>query len=198
MSYSKQELAEILNNPDIKIDTTGLIPSPEALTGSTDGIKASRGKSTHTDKIKPVQCVNIQKPKRGTVIRMRYPGSIITENHYLGRNGKQTYMKPEAREWQRELILRIATCGVIDWQAPIKIKIEGTFRNYREYPDMHNLKCVYDGVQAAIGLNDKHYYTETIPGIVDKTKEPHILITIEEIIKESKGCQINAMIAGSG
>ena len=155
MSYSKQELAEILNNPDIKIDTTGLIPSPKALTGSTDGIKAARCKSTHTDKIKPVQCVNIQKPKRGTVIRMSYPGNYITENHAYNRNGRQTFMKPEAREWQDELILRIKTCGIADWQEPLKVKIEGVFTNRRECIDVHNLKIVFDAVEKGTGITIK-------------------------------------------
>jgi Holliday junction resolvase RusA-like endonuclease len=181
MSYSKQELAEILNNPDIKIDTTGLIPSPKALTGSTDGIKAARCKSTHTDKIKPVQCVNIQKPKRGTVIRMSYPGNYITENHAYNRNGRQTFMKPEAREWQDELILRIKTCGIADWQEPLKVKIEGVFTNRRECIDVHNLKIVFDAVEKGTGINDKRMQTETIPGIIDTGQAPAIIVTITEM-----------------
>ena len=160
---------------------TGLIPSPEHLTRSTNGIKALKGKSTHTDKIKPVQCVNIQKPKRGTVIRMSYPGNYITENHAYNRNGRQTFMKPEAREWQDELILRIKTCGIADWQEPLKVKIEGVFTNRRECIDVHNLKIVFDAVEKGTGINDKRMQTETIPGIIDTGQSPAIIVTITEM-----------------
>jgi hypothetical protein len=119
--------------------------------------------------------------KRRAVIRMVYPGGVITENHAYGRNGKHSYMKAEALEWQNDLIVRVKSCGVHDWQLPLKIRIEGTFKNLRQMPDLHNLKLLFDGIQKAIGLNDKHFYTETIPGVIDKTVKPIILITIEEI-----------------
>jgi hypothetical protein len=68
----------------------------------------------------------------------------------------------------------------IEWQAPLKIHISGVFKNKRSVPDLHNLKCLYDAIQTATGINDRFYYTETEPGVIDKIQEPHILIRIEE------------------
>jgi hypothetical protein len=118
--------------------------------------------------------------KRMVIVVMDYPGSIISENHYLGRNGKHTYVKDEARIWQTELIFKIKRYE-IDWQLPLKVTVEAVFKNRRESCDLHNFKCLYDAIQLATGLDDKNFHTATSPGIIDKSQRPHILITIEEL-----------------
>jgi hypothetical protein len=119
--------------------------------------------------------------KRQTTIKIGYPGSVITENHYLGRNGKATYVKPEAREFQKDLIAGLEACGVRKYHAPIKVTMTGVFKNENRRPDMQNMKCVYDAIETFTGLNDKDFYTETIPGTIDKNQDPHLLIKIAEL-----------------
>lgn len=176
MTYSQSEVEKLFSdNPDLRVDTTGI--------DNVNFIKKQRSKKPIPERTsKPVgQTLPTEGTKRHTIIKMPYPGSVITENHYLGRNGKNSYVKPEVREWKNDLIALVNNCGIKDWKLPLKIRVEGTFKNLRECPDLHNLKCLYDGIQEATGLNDKNYYTETIPGVIDKSKSPFILITISEI-----------------
>jgi hypothetical protein len=119
--------------------------------------------------------------KRHTTIKMEYIGCVIAENNCYEGFGKTRHMKSEAREWQNDLIKEIQCCHILDWRLPLKITISGVFKNDRERPDIHNLKIVHDGIQKATGLNDKNFHTETIPGVIDKTQRPHILIRIEEL-----------------
>lgn len=118
--------------------------------------------------------------RRFTTIKMPYIGSVITENHYLGRNGNRTYVKPEAREWQSDLIATIKRCGITDWKLPLKIILTGYFKNNRETPDLHNMKILFDSIQEATGLNDRYFQIETRPSS-DHVKEPYLLIEIWEV-----------------
>jgi hypothetical protein len=166
MNISQSQLEKMLtDNPEIKIDS-GLErrkPSKPTLNATPQPVVPNKG------------------TKRHETIRMPYPGCVITENHYLGRNGKSSYVKPEAREWQNDLIQLIKNCKVQDWTLPLKITVSGVFKNDRERCDLHNLKILYDSIQKATGLNDKDYHTETIPGVIDKEQSPHLDIKLEEI-----------------
>ena len=135
-----------------------------------------------SDRVKGKDGIERYNPyKRHATIKMPYIGSVITENHCYGRNGKHSYMKAEAVEWQNDLIALVQNCGVKDWQLPLKVRVEAVFKNQRESCDVHNFKCLFDGIQKATGLNDRNYHVETVPGVIDKKVEPHILITISEI-----------------
>ena len=144
--------------------------TPDAPESSRSRVKAKR---VVTDTLNPY--------KRHVVVTMPYPGCIITENHCYGRKGKHSYMKQEAQDWQESMIKAVIACGITDWKLPLKVKIEGVFKNERERPDLHNFKCLYDGIQKAIGINDKDFHTETVPGRINKLVTPGILITISEI-----------------
>jgi hypothetical protein len=50
MGYSKDELAEILKNPDLKIDTTGLIPTGNAKSCYSDVLPVQTGLSGRSGK----------------------------------------------------------------------------------------------------------------------------------------------------
>jgi Endodeoxyribonuclease RusA len=183
MSYSHDELAEILKNPDLSIDANGLIPTanaprsmPVASTAQTRGndrVVITTG-GRRQGKYNAVS-------KRHETFKIAYPGSVISENHAFGRNGKQTFMKPEARDWQNDLIFLLSRCDIKDWQLPIKVKISGVFKNQRESCDLQNLKIVYDSIQKVIGIDDRNFHTETEPPVIDKTQEPHLMIIITEI-----------------
>ena len=118
--------------------------------------------------------------KHRAVIIIQYPGAIISENHYLGRNGVHTYVKSEARDWQNELIYRINAYR-IDWKGPLKVHVSGVFKNNREVCDLHNLKILFDSIQIATGVNDRYFQTETEIPVIDKTQKPHFKIEIQEI-----------------
>ena len=66
-------------------------------------------------------------------------------------------------------------------EPPIKILLYGRFRDKR-IPDLANLhKTVGDAVERGLGINDKHYLFEDLPPEIDRTKEPVLIITIEEV-----------------
>jgi hypothetical protein len=139
--------------------------SPEVLTRTVRNLEALKGKAN----------------KRYAIIIMHYPGGFIAENNCYEGFGKHRHMKPEARQWQEEFIAKIQTCSVNDWKSPIKVSIGGIFQDNRRRIDLHNLKLVYDGIQMATGINDRDFYTETSPGQIDKSREPHLMITIREV-----------------
>ena len=116
--------------------------------------------------------------KRHTVIKMPYI-SNLSVNHYKFNGGKFT--KPEVKEWMKDLVAEIQCCHVTDWKSPLKVTITVTFKDNR-ICDCHNLlKIICDSVEAATGLNDKYYSTETCQPIVDKKQSPNVIILISEI-----------------
>jgi Holliday junction resolvase RusA-like endonuclease len=111
---------------------------------------------------------------------MPYIGNCLSVNHYKFNGGK--YTRPEVKEWMNDLCTLIANCKITDWKQPLKVTISCTFKNERSMCDSHNLiKIIADCVQEATGLNDKFYATETTKPVIDKTKDPFILIKIEEL-----------------
>lgn len=173
-----EELPEYLRNYQDKVNQK---PICNAVIAKSDRVKAKEVLTTRSSGDSALKTQGVVLEKRHTTIKMPYPGCVITENHYLGRNGKASYIKPGAKEWAQDLIFLINRCGIKDWKLPLKITVSGVFKNDRERCDLHNLKILYDSIQKATGLNDKDYHTETIPGTIDKTVEPFILIKIEEI-----------------
>lgn len=176
-NYTKEQLAEILdNNSDLGIDKP-TIAALNAVDAKSDRVKVS------TRLIRPLAQKEATggQNKRHTIIKMQYPGCVITENHYLGRNGHHSYMKPEAQEWKNDLIWEIKRCGIQDWQSPLKVTISGTFKNLRETADLQNMKIIFDSVQEATGLNDKFFRTETTGPEINPKESPFILIRIEEV-----------------
>jgi hypothetical protein len=181
MNFTKEQLAQQLKeNSDLGIDShsmSGLNATERPLEQARDGWIVLDHKIY---RVKTKQATSGQ-TKRHATIKLDYPGCVITENHAYGRNGKHSFMKTEAREWQNDLIVLVKNCGVKDWRLPLKIRVEGVFKNERECPDLQNMKLVFDGIQQATGLNDKNFHTETIPGVIDKSQRPHIKITVEEL-----------------
>ena len=136
--------------------------------------KSDRDQKTEVAKPIPAE-------KRRALIKMAYIGAVITQNHYLGRNGKAHYVKAEAADWQNDLIWEIKRCGIQDWREPLHVKLSGVFKNKRECPDLINMKLLFDGIQKATGLNDKFYSTETNAPVINNSVEPYILIEIREV-----------------
>lgn len=115
-------------------------------------------------------------------VKISYPGSCISVNHYLGRtkDGRE-YVRSEALDWQITLGWMVKTAHIEDWKLPLKITISGIFKNLRSCPDIHNLvKVTCDAIEEVTGLNDRNFKTETKEPQIDGSKEPEIIITIQE------------------
>ena len=121
--------------------------------------------------------------KKTVTIKIDYPGSCITVNHYLGRTRTgNLYVKKEAQEWADELTALLIQSPARYLKAPIKVNISGVFKNARQTPDIHNLlKLICDTIQRYTGINDREYKTETEIPVIDKFQQPHLVITIEEL-----------------
>ena len=66
-----------------------------------------------------------------------------------------------------------------DWKLPLIVRCDGVFKDKRSTPDLHNcMKIICDCIEEVSGTNDKYFRTETGDAIIDKTKEPVLIITI--------------------
>ena len=128
--------------------------------------------------------------KREVTVQIPYPGSVISVNHYLGRrkNGGH-FVQKSARQWKDLLGWAIKSYHIEDWQLPIKVTVNGVFKDLRSCPDPHNLvKVIADSIEEVTGLNDRDFKTETGEPLIDPTVEPYLLIKIEvEDGKERRG-----------
>lgn len=109
-----------------------------------------------------------------------YYNPNCSKNAYKTRDG---YIKSDVRRWMDDLAWMIAawsrSCGV-EWKAPIKVLISGTFKDHR-VPDTQNfVDVVADAIQEGLGINDREYSIETIPPSVDGEVEPRISITVTQ------------------
>jgi hypothetical protein len=172
----KSQLETILaNNPDLEISNIS------SLNTKNTPRKASKVNESIISPVKTIKASDINSVK-STVIIIDYPGSYITSNHYLGRmKSGNVYVKKDAQAWADKLTMLLIQNGVKYLREPIKVKIEGIFRNFRETPDIHNFKLLYDTIQRYTGFNDKYFKTETEIPIINKTDKPHLKITISEV-----------------
>jgi len=119
---------------------------------------------------------------RKETIRIPYPGSCISVNHYLVR-GRRTFVRPEAKNFQQELGWMIKHLHIEDWKFPIEVKCSGYFKDERSACDLSNLsKCVLDAIQGVIGHNDKDFRWRDGNRVIGE-KDPYLLITIQEANK---------------
>lgn len=114
---------------------------------------------------------------REVTVEMDYPGSVISANHYKYHGG--VYTKPEAKAFMEELGWRIKTSHIEDWKLPLKVRLDGRFKDKRNQPDLSNLsKVVMDSLEEASGVNDRDMRWED--GDVTYG-EPKLWITISEM-----------------
>ena len=112
-------------------------------------------------------------------VEMEYLGGILSVNRfkYQGR-----YTRPETKKWMEQLAFIIkmtCNCAEVRFKPPVKVRIDGVFRDRRSTPDLHNLtKPILDSIEEAIGINDKDFITETG---VTQIGDPHLVITISQV-----------------
>jgi len=119
---------------------------------------------------------------RREAIRIPYPGSVISVNHYQGRRRDGgTYIKPEAQAWMTELGWVAKLLHLDDWELPLHITCDGFFRNERAAPDLSNLaKCALDAIEEVCNHNDKDFRWHDGKRVIGVKEAPYLLLTISE------------------
>ncbi len=114
-------------------------------------------------------------------IRIDYPDSCISVNHYLGRRaGGGYYVKPEAIAFKQELQWLLKHCHLEDYKLPLEVTCSGWFKDERSAPDLSNLsKVIMDSIQDLIFVNDKEYRWHDGTRNIGE-KHPYLIITISE------------------
>jgi len=94
---------------------------------------------------------------RSITVEMDYIGGVLSENHYRGRRRDGGfYVKKETRGWMMDLGWKIKTAHIEDWSLPLKVKVDGRFKNTHRQPDLSNLGTVIlNAIEEAIGVNDR-------------------------------------------
>jgi len=92
-------------------------------------------------------------------IEIRYPGNVISVNHYTGRTRQGgVYVKKDARLWMIELGWLIKAYHIEDWKLPLQVTCSGRFKDKRSQPDLSNLsKCTLDAIEETTGINDVNF-----------------------------------------
>ena len=115
-------------------------------------------------------------------IKIGYPGSCCSVNHYLGRRkGGGYYVKEETKAFKTELQWLLKCCHLEDYKLPLEVTCSGYFQDERSAPDLSNLsKVILDSIQELIGGNDKDYRWHDGDRIVGVKELAYLLITLKE------------------
>ncbi len=120
---------------------------------------------------------------RKETVKIGYPGSCISVNHYLGRRSSGgSYVKPETLAWITEFQWLLKHCHLEDFTLPLTVTCSGYFKDERSAPDVHNLlKVIADSIQGLTGINDKNYHMYAgARYIIGEREPPYLLISIKE------------------
>jgi len=109
---------------------------------------------------------------------------ITVDMHYLPTLSVNRYKtalgitRHEVKDWMGQLAWVVQWALEISMKPPIKVRVEGEFKNKRSTPDLHNLhKVICDAVQDGLLIDDKHFQVEDgVSGIADP---PRLRITIK-------------------
>jgi Holliday junction resolvase RusA-like endonuclease len=119
---------------------------------------------------------------RHEIIKVAYPGSVISVNHYKFRH----YTRPEAKAFMEDIAWLVKRLHLEEWTLPLTITCDGYFKSLKKRPDLSNLaKTILDAIQLGSGVNDKNFKWND--GDVFLSKEPYLLITIKEATKQGSG-----------
>ena len=118
-------------------------------------------------------------------ITIPYRGAeSISVNHFkVGGNMRWKYTD-EAASTRDEITVKIK--NALAWtkwypRVPLKVTIQGWFKNRRNAIDLHNaIKLVADAVESATGVNDKYIRVETMEPHFH-SEQPKISITVEQM-----------------
>lgn len=112
-------------------------------------------------------------------VEMPYIGKVLSVNHYRGFSFLGVYIHRETRNWMEELGWKVKTAHIEDWKLPLKVRLDGQFKDKRHQPDLSNLsKIILDSLEESSGVNDRDMRWED--GDVTYG-EPKLWITISEM-----------------
>jgi len=119
---------------------------------------------------------------REAKIMIRYPGSVISVNHYLGRRKDGgVYVKREAQEFMAELGWLVKPYHIEDWKLPLEVWCYGKFKDKRSTPDLSNLsKCINDALQEVSEVNDQYILWHDGAIVLKEDEEPTLMLIIRE------------------
>jgi len=115
-------------------------------------------------------------------IKIEYPGSVISVNHYLGRRrGGGSYIQPEAKAWSTEFQWLLKRMHIEDWRLPLEVTCSGYFTSEHRACDLSNLsKLILDSIEECTGVNDKQMRWHDGVRDINPKNDPHLLIVISE------------------
>jgi Holliday junction resolvase RusA-like endonuclease len=116
------------------------------------------------------------------IIKIRYPGSEISVNHYLGRRkGGGQYVVPECTAWKTEFQWLLKKCHLDEYKQPLEVTCSGYFKDERSAPDLSNLsKVINDAIAEIAGINDKFIHWHDGERVIGVKESPYLLITLQD------------------
>ena len=154
--------------------------SQDFLDNNCNPIQSSKIVPPCHDKAKGIHPVRSgkERPPRAFAVKIEYPGSFISVNHYKFAGGR--YTRPEAKHWMNSLGWLLAE-QYVDWsklKLPLEVRCDACFKDGR-HPDLSNLsKVILDTIQRVSGINDK--YMRWQDGNITFGDYPALIITIKE------------------
>lgn len=118
--------------------------------------------------------------------------NIMVEMEYLPECSKNSYklrngvIKRQVQDWMECLswmITALRNSGGLKFTVPVKVKIDGVFKDKRSTPDLHNLTIpICDAVEDALGINDRLYNVET--GQPQVGEDVKVIVTISSEVRD--------------
>lgn len=123
---------------------------------------------------------------RSESIKIDYPGSCISVNHYLGRRKDGgSYIKADAKDWIEQFQWLLKRCHLDDFTLPLVVSCSGFFKSEKNAPDLSNLsKVILDSIEGITGINDKNMRWHDGDRIIDVKGSPYLLINISEQVQD--------------
>lgn len=115
-------------------------------------------------------------------LELPYPGSEISKNHMWNGGDRKKGLTKVAEEWKTTLVEWLQHFPFYHMSRyiilPVGVEIGARFMDGNHRADMHNLaELVCDGVQDALGVDDKHFEVLTRQPELGAWK-PVVMVTV--------------------
>ena len=94
------------------------------------------------------------------VIEMPYIGGNLSINsyRYSGKKGQSYLIKSSVKGWIVELIKKVEELKSEDLVLPLKVTVNGKFKDRSNEPDLDNLgKVTCDALKVGLGIDDRNF-----------------------------------------
>ena len=126
--------------------------------------------------------IGIAGQRNSVMVEMEYLPEC-SKNRYKLRNG---VIKKQVRDWMECLswIIRALVKGSdLKFSPPVKVRIDGVFKDKRSMPDLHNFGIVImDSMEDALGIDDRLFNLET--GQPEVGADVKMIVTVSSEGKE--------------